>query len=476
MKTENETKDEMINEVDELGLQIESELNEMYETGQSEWDIEDIRKVGKRTYDLIFDNYEDDEENGVETSHFSLLEKEDDIANLLSELENKDDIPIKNSINPVELDQLKNEILEKNEIIKDLSFKLNNSNNNNIKPVCEKELNELRDININLTQTVVSQKTKYDQIIISLDQIINKKSEDLNYLKTDNINLIQDLEKRLISLNEKDNLIQNLNENIKMLEIEKENLSEKYQQEINLIKLNFTQELNNIKIISDMNSVNSVSKNSAIDKINNEFDNELNLSNIEKESSDYIKKNSEILQKENFENFKKKYIETIESKDLEIEKNIQNIKALNEEIGNLKSEILENDIEKQDNEFKIENFLEEIEKLKEINLENKNNENLLKENFDKQIDDMNNIIDRLTTANEKYLNRINELNEEFYYKTSEEKIRSSHEIQNNSLQTNEDLETKIVEIELLKDELKQKDKKMMDIKEEMFKQKMKINE
>jgi hypothetical protein len=78
MKTENETKNEMINEVDELGLQIESELNEMYETGQSEWDIEDIRKVGKRTYDLIFDNYEDDEENGVETSHFSLLEKEDD--------------------------------------------------------------------------------------------------------------------------------------------------------------------------------------------------------------------------------------------------------------------------------------------------------------------------------------------------------------------------------------------------------------
>ena len=78
MKTENETENKMINEVDELGLQIESELNEMYDTGQVEWDIEDIRKVGKRTYDLIFDNYEDDEENGVETSHFSLLEKEDD--------------------------------------------------------------------------------------------------------------------------------------------------------------------------------------------------------------------------------------------------------------------------------------------------------------------------------------------------------------------------------------------------------------
>ena len=78
MKTENETGNEMVNEVDELGLQIESESNEMFETGQVEWDIEDIRKVGKRTYDLIFDNYEDDEENGVETSNFSLLEKEND--------------------------------------------------------------------------------------------------------------------------------------------------------------------------------------------------------------------------------------------------------------------------------------------------------------------------------------------------------------------------------------------------------------
>jgi len=78
MKTENETENKMINEVDELGLQIESELNEMYDTGQVEWDIEDIRKVGKRTYDLIFDNYEDDEENCVETSHFSLLEEKED--------------------------------------------------------------------------------------------------------------------------------------------------------------------------------------------------------------------------------------------------------------------------------------------------------------------------------------------------------------------------------------------------------------
>ena len=67
---------DMINEVDELGLQIEDELTQMYETGEKEWDIEDIRKVAKKTYDLIFDNFDDDEENGVETSSYSLLEKD----------------------------------------------------------------------------------------------------------------------------------------------------------------------------------------------------------------------------------------------------------------------------------------------------------------------------------------------------------------------------------------------------------------
>ena len=76
MKTENVNKNEMVNEVDELGLQVEKELEEMFATGEKEWDIEDIRKVAKKTYDLIFDNYEDDEENGIETSNFLLLELE----------------------------------------------------------------------------------------------------------------------------------------------------------------------------------------------------------------------------------------------------------------------------------------------------------------------------------------------------------------------------------------------------------------
>lgn len=78
MEKDKNVNEDMVNEVDELGLQVDEELNRMFETGETEFDIEDIRKVAKKTYDLIFDNYEDDEENGVETTNFSLLEKDDE--------------------------------------------------------------------------------------------------------------------------------------------------------------------------------------------------------------------------------------------------------------------------------------------------------------------------------------------------------------------------------------------------------------
>jgi predicted fused transcriptional regulator/phosphomethylpyrimidine kinase len=78
IEKDKKTNEDMVNEVDELGLQVEEELSQMFETEQKEWDIEEIRKVAKKTYDLIFDNYEDGQENGVETSNFSLLEKEDE--------------------------------------------------------------------------------------------------------------------------------------------------------------------------------------------------------------------------------------------------------------------------------------------------------------------------------------------------------------------------------------------------------------
>lgn len=74
----NSMEENMINEANEIGVQVEAELSRMFETGQRVWDIEDIRRTAKKTYDLLFDSYEEGEANGVETSNYSLLEKEDE--------------------------------------------------------------------------------------------------------------------------------------------------------------------------------------------------------------------------------------------------------------------------------------------------------------------------------------------------------------------------------------------------------------
>lgn len=57
-----------------LGILIETELTNMFESGVSEYTHEDIKKHGKKTYDLIFDTYEEGQPNGVKTTLFSLIE------------------------------------------------------------------------------------------------------------------------------------------------------------------------------------------------------------------------------------------------------------------------------------------------------------------------------------------------------------------------------------------------------------------
>jgi len=59
-----------------LGLKIEEGFSKMI-SEKSEWDIEEIRKNNKPAYDLLFDTYEEDEENGITTSNYSLIEQED---------------------------------------------------------------------------------------------------------------------------------------------------------------------------------------------------------------------------------------------------------------------------------------------------------------------------------------------------------------------------------------------------------------
>jgi hypothetical protein len=61
-------------EPDQEGLEIEAELAEMHKSGRKDWDIESVQKVAKKTYKVLFDNYEDGQTNGVQTTHYSLIE------------------------------------------------------------------------------------------------------------------------------------------------------------------------------------------------------------------------------------------------------------------------------------------------------------------------------------------------------------------------------------------------------------------
>jgi hypothetical protein len=58
----------------ELGVAIDKELDEMFKSGKKTWKADEIKGGYKKTYNTLFDAYEDDGDNGVETSNFRLIE------------------------------------------------------------------------------------------------------------------------------------------------------------------------------------------------------------------------------------------------------------------------------------------------------------------------------------------------------------------------------------------------------------------
>lgn len=61
-------------DVDPLGLSIESELEQLHEQGVTEITMDDLKSRCPKTYSTIFEIYEADSENGVSTSRFTLIE------------------------------------------------------------------------------------------------------------------------------------------------------------------------------------------------------------------------------------------------------------------------------------------------------------------------------------------------------------------------------------------------------------------
>ncbi len=62
--------------LDPKGVKIDTELIEMIKT-KSEATLEELKTLCPTAYDVIFDTYTKGEENGIKTSHFSLMESGD---------------------------------------------------------------------------------------------------------------------------------------------------------------------------------------------------------------------------------------------------------------------------------------------------------------------------------------------------------------------------------------------------------------
>lgn len=66
----------------DIGVTIEAELQNLFQQGKKKLDIEDLRDDAPNCYSLLFDTYDPEEENGIITTKFSLLEGSDEMFHL----------------------------------------------------------------------------------------------------------------------------------------------------------------------------------------------------------------------------------------------------------------------------------------------------------------------------------------------------------------------------------------------------------
>lgn len=81
--------DEIIDEIDDsndpnkqLGYTIEGELENMFATGKKEFGIGEIKSKAPNTYKVLFDNFDEEDDNGVETNRYRLIETDIEIFTL----------------------------------------------------------------------------------------------------------------------------------------------------------------------------------------------------------------------------------------------------------------------------------------------------------------------------------------------------------------------------------------------------------
>lgn len=75
MEEEDDDDDDNYAEGDKsIGERIEVDFNEMYKDGKTKISLEQLKSLSKSAYDVIFSGYDEDGDNGIETTNFSLIE------------------------------------------------------------------------------------------------------------------------------------------------------------------------------------------------------------------------------------------------------------------------------------------------------------------------------------------------------------------------------------------------------------------
>jgi len=69
-------------EIDPVGVEIEKELETLMKEGVTELDIETLKSKAPRSYKVIFDNYESEQDNGIETSGYKIIETDLEVFTL----------------------------------------------------------------------------------------------------------------------------------------------------------------------------------------------------------------------------------------------------------------------------------------------------------------------------------------------------------------------------------------------------------
>lgn len=77
-----EINEEEAPKVDGTGLKVEADLEKMFQTGKKVWKIDEIKSSSNLIFDIIFDNFDEEEENGVETNKYKLIETDEEIFTL----------------------------------------------------------------------------------------------------------------------------------------------------------------------------------------------------------------------------------------------------------------------------------------------------------------------------------------------------------------------------------------------------------